>query len=65
MSVDGELAWRKARACSTGACVEVAKANDTYMMRDSKDPQGPVLQFTPAEWAAFVGGVTAGDFRFD
>lgn len=35
------------------------------MMRDSKDPSGPILRFTSDEWQAFVGGVNAGDFRFD
>lgn len=58
-------AWRKARSCGNGACVEVTKVNDTYMMRDSKDPSGPILRFTSDEWQAFVGGVNAGDFRFD
>jgi hypothetical protein len=31
-------------------------------VRDSKDPQGPVLLFTPDEWRAFVGGVRNGEF---
>ena len=30
-------------------------------MRDSKDPDGPVLRFTGAEWTAFVAGVQDGD----
>jgi hypothetical protein len=31
-------------------------------VRDSKDPAGPVLEFTVAEWAAFVAGVRGGQF---
>ncbi len=31
-------------------------------VRDSKDRQGPVLTFTPAEWRAFVVGVRSGEF---
>ncbi len=31
-------------------------------VRDSKDPHGGTLQFTPAEWRAFVGGVRNGEF---
>jgi len=31
-------------------------------VRDSKDPDGPILRFTAAEWAAFVEGVAAGEF---
>ena len=31
-------------------------------MRDSKDPAGPVLTFTRAEWRAFLGGMRGGEF---
>ncbi|AJZ82822.1 MULTISPECIES: DUF397 domain-containing protein [Streptomyces] len=35
-------------------CVEVAtNVPNTVAVRDSKDPEGPVLRFTPAAWAAF------------
>jgi hypothetical protein len=33
-----------------------------YLMRDSDDPDGPVLAFTAAEWEAFVAGVKDGEF---
>jgi ABC-type amino acid transport substrate-binding protein len=46
-----------------GQCVEVAGLDAAVAVRDSKDRSGPVLLFTPAGWAAFVGGVRAG--RFD
>jgi hypothetical protein len=29
-------------------------------MRDSKDPAGPVLACTRAEWRVFVSGIQAG-----
>ncbi|MGH2599998.1 MAG: DUF397 domain-containing protein, partial [Dehalococcoidia bacterium] len=32
-------------------------------VRDSKNPDGPALAFTHAEWAAFVGGVQDGEFN--
>jgi hypothetical protein len=32
------------------------------VMRDSKNPDGPVLYFTEAEWDAFIGGVKDGEF---
>jgi hypothetical protein len=57
--------WRKSTRCGSGACVEVTKLDDTYLMRDSKDPEGPVLHFSAAEWESFVRGVNAGDFLFD
>jgi hypothetical protein len=60
------LAWRRAAVgrCEAGACVEVAQFQDSYLFRDSKDPDGPVLRFTREEWDAFVSGVRAGDFEF-
>ena len=40
---------------SNGNCVEVAELpGDTVGIRDSRDPGGPVLRFTRAEWAAFL-----------
>jgi hypothetical protein len=32
------------------------------LVRDSKNPRGAVLNFTPAEWDAFIGGVHNGEF---
>jgi hypothetical protein len=64
MNVDLTRAqWRKARASqANGECVEVAFVADVVAMRDSKDKTGPVLVFTASEWAAFKGGVQAGEF---
>jgi len=56
--------WRKSARCGSSACVEVAKVDDVYLVRDSKNPNGAVLSFTEREWAAFVEGVEAGEFRF-
>ncbi|SNT10476.1 protein of unknown function [Streptosporangium subroseum] len=57
--------WRKSSRSSGngGQCVEVA-ANlpGVVVLRDSKDPNGPKLLFTPAEWRAFVGGIQSGEF---
>ncbi|MDX3074774.1 DUF397 domain-containing protein [Streptomyces sp. MI02-7b] len=51
------LAWFKSSHSGGegGECVEVAVAPGTVHVRDSKDPDGPALHFTSAEWAAFVG----------
>jgi hypothetical protein len=48
--------WRKASlSLANGNCVEVA---DPYPggigVRDSTDPAGPVLRFSPEEWRAFL-----------
>ena len=34
----------------------------TIRVRDSKNPRGAVLNFTPGEWDAFIGGVRNGEF---
>ncbi len=57
--------WRKSRKSGSpnGNCVEVGFAADGSVgVRDSKDQAGPVLEFAPLSWAAFVAGVRAGDF---
>jgi hypothetical protein len=41
-----------------GTCVEVAgNLPGTIAVRDSKDPDGPVLRFSRADWSAFVAGI--------
>jgi Domain of unknown function (DUF397) len=64
-------AWRKSSHSGRngGACVEVkvvpgSKEGSDYViaMRDSKDPDGPTLYFTPEEWRAFTLGVLDGEF---
>jgi Domain of unknown function (DUF397) len=55
--------WRRSTFSDSGTCVEVAPlADGGASVRDSKDPDGPLLRFTPAEWAAFDRGVKAGEF---
>ncbi len=57
-------AWRRSRRCDAGSCVEVAHIDGSFVVRDSKNPDGPTLHFTRPEWDAFVEGVRAGDFEF-
>ncbi len=57
--------WRKSSYSSyAGQCIEVAAglADDTIRVRDSKNPRGGVLNFTSAEWDAFISGVRNGAF---
>ncbi|MFI6761432.1 DUF397 domain-containing protein [Micromonospora sp. NPDC050417] len=51
--------WRKSRRSDSngGQCVEVALASGAVGLRDSKDPSGPVLVFSPDDWATFVSAV--------
>jgi len=67
VSTSPDQRWLRSRhgRCETAACVEVSKSGETVRVRDSKDPAGPVLSFTEAEWKSFVAGVRAGDFELD
>jgi hypothetical protein len=49
------------RACEGGTCVEVA-LGEVVFVRDSKNPDGPMLVFTRTEWTEFVNGVKMGVF---
>jgi hypothetical protein len=57
-------AWVKSSASfSNGNCVEVTQLPDSQVgVRHSRDPEGPVLRFTPAEWHAFLAGARNGEF---
>jgi hypothetical protein len=55
--------WHKSSysASNGGNCVEVARTLPAAIaVQDSKDPDGPKLIFTPADWAAFTEAVRAG-----
>lgn len=56
--------WRKSSRCDNSGpnCVEVAKHDGTVAVRNSTDPAGPAVLFTPAEMSAFVAGVKDGEF---
>lgn len=55
--------WQKSsRSTTKGSCVEVADLDAHCAVRDSKNPTGPALMFTAAEWSAFTAGVCAGEF---
>jgi len=59
--------WRKStHSGNSGDCVEVATnlldRTGYVLVRDSKQPDGPVLAFTPSEWKAFAAGVQDGEF---
>lgn len=42
--------WRKSTASNSGACVEVAVAGGSVLIRDSKNPDGPMLRASAAAW---------------
>jgi hypothetical protein len=56
--------WIKSRHSNAeGNCVEVAAlAGGGIAFRNSRDPEGPALVYTPVEVAAFLAGAKDGEF---
>ena len=60
-SADG--VWLKSKASQVnGNCVEVAFNAEAVRVRNSQDPDGPVLSFSHSEWRAFLTGARGGEF---
>jgi hypothetical protein len=58
-----DLSWRKSSYSGNGGgtCVEVAsRLPGGIAVRDSKDPDGPVLALQPASWRALTDAIKAG-----
>jgi Domain of unknown function (DUF397) len=56
------LGWRTSSYSTSGAnCVQVSLGGPGVGVRDSKDPDGPVLAVPTARWSAFLHSITTGD----
>jgi len=57
------LTWLKAQSSTNnGQCVEIASTAGKVAIRDSKDPDGPILVYTSREFSAFLEGARSGEF---
>jgi sulfatase maturation enzyme AslB (radical SAM superfamily) len=57
------VAWRMSTLCDGGECVNTAVPLHEFIdVGDSKNTDGPVLDFTADQWRAFVGGIKGGVF---
>jgi hypothetical protein len=60
--VEAAAVWRKSTYSSSngGECVEVAPGPALLVaVRDSRDPSGPKLLLTPAQWRTFTTSIKA------
>ena len=62
MEGTGVVTWRTSSYSGSngGQCVEVGNDARLIAVRDSADPDGSVLSFAAATWAAFADRVKAG-----
>jgi Domain of unknown function (DUF397) len=56
-----DLNWLVSRAYEDGECVAVARMGDLVLIKRI-NPEGPVAEFTMAEWLHFLAGAKQGDF---
>ncbi|QFG20986.1 DUF397 domain-containing protein [Actinomadura sp. WMMB 499] len=54
--------WRKSSYSQPAGddCVEVAEIPGQYLVRDSKDPNGPRLTLTPSAWTTLLTTIKTG-----
>ncbi|WP_103500704.1 MULTISPECIES: DUF397 domain-containing protein [Streptomyces] len=62
----GKEGWRKPWSGGNGgSCVEALRLGDGRVaLRQSTDPEGPALIYTPHEIEKFIAGVKSGDADF-
>jgi Domain of unknown function (DUF397) len=62
---DTGLIWRKASRSTAGNdCVEVAQTGVGYLIRDSKNPTGPLLSLDNWTWTVLINDIKNGTFEF-
>jgi Domain of unknown function (DUF397) len=59
---DSEGQWITSSASADVSCVAVAFTHHGVLVKHSKRPDGPLIEYTYAEWEAFLVGVRLGEF---
>lgn len=63
MDLSGARWFKSSKSAGGRECVEAAHLESGHVgVRDSKNPTGPALIFTPGEWDAFLAGAKDGEF---
>ncbi|MER7754114.1 DUF397 domain-containing protein [Kitasatospora sp. NPDC097643] len=62
--MEPEVHWQKSSYSGGegGDCIECGQLAHAVLVRDSKDPNGPVLTFSSESWKAFISSVQANHF---
>ena len=56
-----ELDWRKSSYTGRNECVEIAEADGSAAVRDSKNPRGAQLRVSAGSWRSFLAHLKAGE----
>ncbi|WP_374706958.1 DUF397 domain-containing protein [Catellatospora sp. TT07R-123] len=59
--IDASWAESSRSDAGDGQCVEVLFGAETVAVRDSKNPDGPILAFSRESWQSFLDAVKLGD----
>ncbi|MER7793847.1 DUF397 domain-containing protein [Streptomyces sp. NPDC097640] len=66
MTTESPRWFKSSYSDNGGACIEIAAnlvaSRGVVPVRDSKDPNGPTLVFSAAEWSSFVSAVQREEF---
>ncbi|MEJ3743115.1 DUF397 domain-containing protein [Actinomycetes bacterium KLBMP 9797] len=63
MAASAYTNWRKStRSGGDDNCVEVDTTQASIGVRDSKNPDGAILEFDRAAWDGFIAGAKTGEF---
>ncbi|WP_280418198.1 DUF397 domain-containing protein [Nocardia carnea] len=63
IDLSGARWFKSGHSSGDNACVEVAHLDSGMVgVRDSKNPTGPALVFTPGQWDAFLTSATNTEF---
>ena len=60
--VEVDTDFKKSSHSFPVGCVDVKRSEKIIAVRNSKNQDGPVLEFTKEEWSAFIKGVKDGEF---